>query len=504
MKNRTPKYPGRVKMTPVAGQTDVYDMERADDPDDTGTPFNKRTMLQDSTGQFLKLPLANPFPDDAFRHMVDRIVPIGTIRTSPAQSLGDAWLKCDGSQVTFSEYPQLCQLLRGISDDGATWSGTAFPVSGRANSVSKAVFFDGRWIVAFRKTMKSIGSNSYESVISILSASKLDGTWTEEHTVTTNIATAASPRLHIACTDSKCLILFPSGPYGQTKLGRLCCVAGSRTWSNLEDHESGYKDTMTIYGLDAHDDVFAWAIPGSNGTTIYHTTTPETISSWQSTILNQFPQYYWGNVSFGHVNENWVMCGTGGYNETGTSTKFLVAVSSDASNFEFSIKEQLITKMKYGANAISDVCFMNGKYYTLIDGAATYNNDGNVVLASSLDLANWEYQIISENNGYANNGESCAIAASGTILVFANKWHTWTTGDPTAVVNEATLPAGAIPQHCLFVGDTAYAIMGGSIAYHDYSTETRILPTISLSDDTTTFIKAKNELDVFEAQQSGG
>ena len=37
------------------------------------------------------------------------------------------------------------------------------------------------------------------------------------------------------------------------------------------------------------------------------------------------------------------------------------------------------------------------------------------------------------------------------------------------------------------------------IAYHDYSTETRLLPTISLSDDTTTFIKAKNELDVFEA-----
>ena len=101
MKDRTPKFPGRVKLKPVAGQTDTYDMTRADDPDDTGTPFNTRTMLQDSTGRFLRLPYANPLVDDSFRHMVDRIVPIGTILTSPAQSLGDAWLKCDGSMVTF-------------------------------------------------------------------------------------------------------------------------------------------------------------------------------------------------------------------------------------------------------------------------------------------------------------------------------------------------------------------------------------------------------------------
>ena len=151
---------------------------------------------------------------------------------------------------------------------------------------------------------------------------------------------------------------------------------------------------------------------------------------------------------------------------------------------------------------MSAVCFMNGKYYTLIDGASTYSNNGIVVLASSVDLTNWEYQIVGNNSGYENNGES--IAASNTLLVFANKWHTWTTADPTAVVNEAMLPSGAIPQHFLFVSDTAYAIMGGSIAYHDYSTDTRLLPTISLSDDTTTFIKAKNELDVFESQQSGG
>lgn len=104
MKDRTPKFPGRVKLKPVAGQTDTYDMTRADDPDDTGTPFNTRTMLQDSTGRFLRLPYANPFVDDAFRHIPDRIEPIGTVKTSPALSLGDAWLPCDGSTVTFEHF----------------------------------------------------------------------------------------------------------------------------------------------------------------------------------------------------------------------------------------------------------------------------------------------------------------------------------------------------------------------------------------------------------------
>lgn len=171
MKDRTPKFPGRVKLKPVAGQTDTYDMTRADDPDDTGTPFNTRTMLQDSTGRFLRLPYANPLVDDAFRHMVDRIVPIGTIRTSPAQSLGDAWLKCDGSTVTFENYPQLCSVLRNTGG-AVTWDTNAFPASYNAKSVSNTVYFDGMWFVCVQ-----VGSN-----FKILKSSAVGGTFSEEAT----------------------------------------------------------------------------------------------------------------------------------------------------------------------------------------------------------------------------------------------------------------------------------------------------------------------------------
>lgn len=42
--DRVPTYPGRVTMTPVSGQTNVYDMSRADSPVEEGTPINKALL----------------------------------------------------------------------------------------------------------------------------------------------------------------------------------------------------------------------------------------------------------------------------------------------------------------------------------------------------------------------------------------------------------------------------------------------------------------------------
>lgn len=48
MKDRIPTYPGRVRLIPVSGQTGVFDMERADEPTQTGTPLNKANLLTDA------------------------------------------------------------------------------------------------------------------------------------------------------------------------------------------------------------------------------------------------------------------------------------------------------------------------------------------------------------------------------------------------------------------------------------------------------------------------
>ena len=39
--DRVPTYPGRVKLVPVPGQENTYDMVRADEPIEDGTPMNK-------------------------------------------------------------------------------------------------------------------------------------------------------------------------------------------------------------------------------------------------------------------------------------------------------------------------------------------------------------------------------------------------------------------------------------------------------------------------------
>ena len=49
MKDRDPLYPGRVTLTPVSGQANTFDMVRADDPTQAGTPLNKATFLKDAT-----------------------------------------------------------------------------------------------------------------------------------------------------------------------------------------------------------------------------------------------------------------------------------------------------------------------------------------------------------------------------------------------------------------------------------------------------------------------
>lgn len=68
MQDRVPLYPGRVTMTPVAGQPNTYDMERADDPTQAGTPLNKATLLKDATAALFGLG-TGAVPDDVLAEL---------------------------------------------------------------------------------------------------------------------------------------------------------------------------------------------------------------------------------------------------------------------------------------------------------------------------------------------------------------------------------------------------------------------------------------------------
>lgn len=72
MKDRTPKYPGRVKLAPVAGQTNVYDMTRLDQPTQAYDPMNKNTFLKDATAALFGLG-ASAVPDEVLANVAEQL-----------------------------------------------------------------------------------------------------------------------------------------------------------------------------------------------------------------------------------------------------------------------------------------------------------------------------------------------------------------------------------------------------------------------------------------------
>lgn len=63
MKDRIPLYPGRVKLNPVSGQANTFDLVRADQPQQEGTPLNKASLLKNTTAALFGLG-ADALPDD--------------------------------------------------------------------------------------------------------------------------------------------------------------------------------------------------------------------------------------------------------------------------------------------------------------------------------------------------------------------------------------------------------------------------------------------------------
>lgn len=69
MKDRVPAYPGRVTLTPIAGQRYTYDMTRADEPIEPGDALNKANLLPDDVAQALGLTQENPQVKDALKQL---------------------------------------------------------------------------------------------------------------------------------------------------------------------------------------------------------------------------------------------------------------------------------------------------------------------------------------------------------------------------------------------------------------------------------------------------
>lgn len=495
MKDRTPKFPGRVKLKPVAGQTDTYDMTRADDPDDTGTPFNTRTMLQDSTGRFLRLPYANPFVDDAFRHIPDRIEPIGTVKTSPALSLGDAWLPCDGSTVTFEHYPQLCSVLRNTSG-AVEWASNTFLTSYDVSNVSNAVYFNGLWFICTQ-----VGNN-----YKILKSTTLEGTFSEDATFTGSATTFEGMTCSLAASDHYCVCVFCTGKDIKIAVREK----ENANWTQVNVSLPPERNGSGFYGIAQCNGRFGFSFAryetdenDTDHTYAVFSDTPLIPESWVCSLITKTPSTVWNQFigyKFSSANGKWFLSAIRKNIYSGATGKIELYFANGAET-SFKKLEPPVPEDAVKRISASEVVFLSGTYYFLvtvysrIEAKVFYDPKSTVYY--SQNLTNWEASVITGESKPAT-ACMCHAAATDTMLLVATQTDVWTTSSPNDGFNKTSVQANTISGVSLH-GMTATASYNGGVAYHDYTYDARSLPTISLSDDTTTFIKAKNELDVFEA-----
>lgn len=87
MKDRIPLYPGRVKLTAVEGQPGVYDMVRADEATEQGTPLSKATLLDDDTAALYGL-TGDAVPDDVLK----KLSVVAMVRKRLVYYTSQAWI----------------------------------------------------------------------------------------------------------------------------------------------------------------------------------------------------------------------------------------------------------------------------------------------------------------------------------------------------------------------------------------------------------------------------
>lgn len=179
MKDRVSLHPNRYKLTPVNGQADTYDLSRADEPLEAGTPITKATMFDDEIANIMGLTPENGTPNEGFKKIdnrVDRLdlFKIGDIRTTVKDDLGDDYLLCNGATIDRNDYPELCEYTAlpfpryytaykmETDDEGGSY------VLEYCSTKDGAVYVDGKWVFAGSKS-------GYYGTITV--AENLNGPW---------------------------------------------------------------------------------------------------------------------------------------------------------------------------------------------------------------------------------------------------------------------------------------------------------------------------------------
>lgn len=139
MQDRVSLYPGRVKLEPVAGQANLYDLTRADQPAQEGTPLNKANLLSDATAAAIKTLLTsqteNPAtPNDAL-NILTQAVDAAATKADAVDSRGNceiysgSYVGNDSNTTTTMIFPHKPYVVMVIGDNNyslITWRGQTY------------------------------------------------------------------------------------------------------------------------------------------------------------------------------------------------------------------------------------------------------------------------------------------------------------------------------------------------------------------------------------------
>lgn len=137
MKDRVPLYPGRVKLEPVAGQENIYDMTRADSPQQIGTKLNKANLLTDETVQAIFGALDDSkTPNDAFAALAVAIASGTKIQTGSYVGTG-TYGSANPCSLTFDFEPLMvavCSLNNGLIPLNGCWLNCFLWIEGESST----------------------------------------------------------------------------------------------------------------------------------------------------------------------------------------------------------------------------------------------------------------------------------------------------------------------------------------------------------------------------------
>lgn len=500
MKDRVSLHPNRYKLTPVSGQADTYDLSRADEPLEVGTPITKATMFDDVIADKMGLTPDNGTPNNGFKKIDDRVdrldlFKIGDIRTTVKDDLGDDYLLCNGATIDRNDYPELCEYTAlpfpryytaykmEEDDEGDSY------VSEYCSTKDGAVYVDGKWVFAGSK-------GGYYGTITV--AENLNGPWAYKQL-------GYNVNINDICYGGKGVWAIGTSEWNEEPACVKIATDPLGTWTtkSISDISYGSVGKFATNGDGVFCAVANRGYSGANQHRIVYSL--DNGSTWTSKQpVTNSATINWNDIAYG--NGLWVMIGSKTEYISGSNRSAPVMAYATAPNGTWT----MISLDDYVVNGglgielhciayLNEQWVMTGRYRVQITGEdqyyfLTYTFDNNTVASPTRyslnmgeDATNFLYYhslIFCNNKWMALGGK---IIAETTDL--SNGW----------AFKEIKIGDGNdssdVMQDCAMTDGTRWMAANGYFGY--VTSEYRILPTISM-DDSYVYIKAKESNDGYK------